>query len=207
MLLYVVTTLLGSAQIDLAWSWCALLTLVACAPLLVAVAFTLWAATRPSSRRAGTAVMLHFAYGSNMHRARDAAACAGRAAARCRRACRIIASSSPRTAMPRSSRRGQAVHGVLWRITPRDRVTLDAWENVAGGLYRAAICRCTPTAGRRRRWSMSPGRVRAAGRSRLYGACDRGGRGRGNCPRLYCGAWSAGCRPAARRRAPQARRF
>jgi hypothetical protein len=31
------------------------------------------------------------------------------------------------------------VYGVLWRITPRDRVTLDAWENIAGGLYRAAI--------------------------------------------------------------------
>jgi hypothetical protein len=30
----------------------------------------------------------------------------------------------------------QAVHGVLWRLTPRDRVTLDAWENVAAGLYR-----------------------------------------------------------------------
>jgi gamma-glutamylcyclotransferase (GGCT)/AIG2-like uncharacterized protein YtfP len=29
------------------------------------------------------------------------------------------------------------VHGVLWRITPRDRVSLDAWENVEAGLYRA----------------------------------------------------------------------
>ena len=28
------------------------------------------------------------------------------------------------------------MHGVLWRITPRDRVMLDAWENVGGGLYR-----------------------------------------------------------------------
>jgi hypothetical protein len=28
---------------------------------------------------------------------------------------------------------------VLWRITPRDRVTLDAWENIAGKLYRAAM--------------------------------------------------------------------
>ena len=31
------------------------------------------------------------------------------------------------------------MHGVLWRITPRDRVMLDAWENVGGGLYRAEI--------------------------------------------------------------------
>jgi hypothetical protein len=29
------------------------------------------------------------------------------------------------------------VHGVLWRITARDRVSLDAWENVDAGLYRA----------------------------------------------------------------------
>jgi len=28
------------------------------------------------------------------------------------------------------------VYGVLWRITPRDRVTLDAWENIEAGLYR-----------------------------------------------------------------------
>jgi hypothetical protein len=32
---------------------------------------------------------------------------------------------------------GETVHGVLWRIAPRDRVLLDAWENVGGGLYRA----------------------------------------------------------------------
>jgi AIG2-like family len=33
--------------------------------------------------------------------------------------------------------RAQSAHGVLWRITPRDRVTLDAWENVEAGLYCA----------------------------------------------------------------------
>ena len=36
-------------------------------------------------------------------------------------------------------RRGDKVYGVLWRLTPRDRVTLAAWENIAGGLYRAEI--------------------------------------------------------------------
>jgi hypothetical protein len=35
--------------------------------------------------------------------------------------------------------RGEVVHGVLWRITPRDRVSLDTWENVGGGLYRAEM--------------------------------------------------------------------
>lgn len=34
---------------------------------------------------------------------------------------------------------GQEVHGVAWRLTARDRVTLDAWENVAAGLYRAEM--------------------------------------------------------------------
>jgi len=34
---------------------------------------------------------------------------------------------------------GRSVHGVLWQITPRDRVRLDAWENTAAGLYRAEI--------------------------------------------------------------------
>ena len=42
--------------------------------------------------------------------------------------------------------RDRPVHGVLWRLTARDRVTLDAWENVAGGLYRAATCRCDAAA-------------------------------------------------------------
>ena len=30
------------------------------------------------------------------------------------------------------------MYGVLWRLRPRDCVTLAAWENIAGGLYRAA---------------------------------------------------------------------
>ncbi len=31
----------------------------------------------------------------------------------------------------------ETVHGVLWRVSTRDRVTLDAWEDIAAGLYRA----------------------------------------------------------------------
>lgn len=31
--------------------------------------------------------------------------------------------------------RARAVHGVLWRLTARDRVKLNGWENVAAGLY------------------------------------------------------------------------
>ena len=36
-------------------------------------------------------------------------------------------------------KQARTVYGVLWRIESRDRVRLDAWENVAGGLYRAKI--------------------------------------------------------------------
>ena len=34
---------------------------------------------------------------------------------------------------------GSDVHGVLWRIGPRDLAALDAYEDVAGGLYRHAM--------------------------------------------------------------------
>lgn len=36
-------------------------------------------------------------------------------------------------------RRGDKVYGALWRLTPGDLVTLAAWENIAGGLYRAKM--------------------------------------------------------------------
>lgn len=36
-------------------------------------------------------------------------------------------------------RPGDKVYGALWRLTPRDLVTLAAWENIAGGLYQAKM--------------------------------------------------------------------
>jgi hypothetical protein len=36
---------------------------------------------------------------------------------------------------------GGIVHGVLWRLTPRDLAAVNTYENVAGGLYR---CRTLP---------------------------------------------------------------
>ena len=83
--------------------------------------------------------MLHFAYGANMHRdvmRRHAAAAQpiGTAALADRRF--IITADGYASVAPALA---DKVHGVLWRITPRDRVTLDAWENVAGKLYRAAM--------------------------------------------------------------------
>jgi hypothetical protein len=81
--------------------------------------------------------MLHFAYGSNMHRAimrKHAPAAEPVGVARLAHYRFVITADGYASIEPA---RAQAVHGVLWRLTPRDRVTLDAWENIAGGLYRA----------------------------------------------------------------------
>jgi cation transport regulator ChaC len=82
--------------------------------------------------------MLHFAYGSNMYRAlmrKHAPAAAPIGVAKLPNHRFVITTDGYASVEPA---RGQTVHGMLWRLTPRDRVTLDAWENVAGGLYRAA---------------------------------------------------------------------
>jgi hypothetical protein len=84
-------------------------------------------------------VTFHFAYGSNMSRvvmrrhAPDAEPIGVAALANHRF---LITAHGHASVAPLLSR---TVYGVLWRITPRDRVTLAAWENIAGGLYRAAI--------------------------------------------------------------------
>jgi hypothetical protein len=82
-------------------------------------------------------VTLHFAYGANMHRdvmRRHAPAAQPIGAATLADHRFIISADGYASVAPLPAHR---VHGVLWRITPRDRVTLDAWENVAGKLYRA----------------------------------------------------------------------
>ena len=81
--------------------------------------------------------MLHFAYGSNMHRAlmrKHAPAAAPIGPARLDGYRFVITADGYASVEPAN---GDAVHGMLWRLTPRDRVTLDAWENITGGLYRA----------------------------------------------------------------------
>ncbi|MGB7077192.1 MAG: gamma-glutamylcyclotransferase family protein [Xanthobacteraceae bacterium] len=81
--------------------------------------------------------MLHFAYGSNMHRAvmrRHAPAAEPMGIARLADFCFVITNDGYASIEPLRAGR---VHGVLWRLTPRDRATLDMWENTAGGLYRA----------------------------------------------------------------------
>jgi hypothetical protein len=79
---------------------------------------------------------LHFSYGANMSRAvmrRHAPQARALGVAELADHCFVITADGYGSVEPA---RGEIVHGVLWRITPRDRVTLDAWENVGGGLYR-----------------------------------------------------------------------
>jgi hypothetical protein len=61
------------------------------------------------------AVILHFAYGSNMSRA-------------------VMRKRAP---LAKAIGVATLANHSLWRLTPRDLVTLAAWENLAGGLYRA----------------------------------------------------------------------
>lgn len=81
--------------------------------------------------------MLHFAYGSNMHCAvmRRHAPCAEPIGMASLANYRFVITTDGYATVERA--RAQTVYGVLWRLTVRDRVTLDAWENVAGGLYQA----------------------------------------------------------------------
>jgi cation transport regulator ChaC len=93
----------------------------------------------PSNRNGAKIVTLHFAYGSNMHRAlmRRHAPTAELLGVAELADHRFVITGDGYASVERVI--AQTVHGVLWRITPRDRVTLDDWENVAGKLYRAAM--------------------------------------------------------------------
>jgi len=82
-------------------------------------------------------VSLYFAFGSNMHRkvmdthAPNAKPLGVAALAHHRF---LITADGYASIEPA---RARTVFGVLWRIDSHDRVRLDAWENVSGGLYRA----------------------------------------------------------------------
>lgn len=82
---------------------------------------------------------LHFAYGSNMSRAmmRSHAPEAKPLGAATLQGFRFLIMTDGYASVERATT--ETVHGVLWRITPRDRVTLDVWENVGAGLYRAEM--------------------------------------------------------------------
>ena len=109
--------------------------------------------------------MLHFAYASNMSRA------AMRAHARGAVPLGVAALTDHRFVITADGyasvepARGRLVHGVLWRLTPRDRVKLDVWENLAAGLYGADMLP-VQQAGRRRIALIYIARPQRAGRPR-----------------------------------------
>jgi hypothetical protein len=82
-------------------------------------------------------VNLYFAYGSNMHRDVMAthAPTAKPVGVGALANHRFVITADGYASM--EPKQAQTVYGVLWRVGPRDRVRLDAWENIAGGLYRA----------------------------------------------------------------------
>jgi uncharacterized membrane protein YhaH (DUF805 family) len=51
LILYIVQALAGSAQYDLAWAVVTVLVLIAVVPIVVALGFTAWTATRPSGEK------------------------------------------------------------------------------------------------------------------------------------------------------------
>ena len=107
--------------------------------------------------------MLHFAYGSNMDRAimrRHAPTAEPIGVASLADHRFVITADGYASVEPA---RAQTVYGVLWRLTPRDRVTLDAWENVATGMYSATILP-VHRAGSRRSALVYVARPRRAGR-------------------------------------------
>jgi len=80
-------------------------------------------------------MILHFAYGSNMSRRHMRVRCPGAIAlgiATLRGWRFAINPDGYGTMVPRP---GSITYGVLWGLTPRDLAAINAYENVAGGLY------------------------------------------------------------------------
>src|SRR4051812_5042263 len=84
-------------------------------------------------------LMLHFAYGSNMSRAlmRWHAPDARAIGLAQLPGYRFLITRDGYASVIRSA--GMTVHGVLWRLSPRDLSLLNAYESIASGLYRRAM--------------------------------------------------------------------
>jgi len=109
--------------------------------------------------------MLHFAYGSNMHGAvmrKHAPSAVSLGPARLE-AYRFVITADGYASVEPDPR--ACVYGRLWRLTARDRVTLDLWENIAAGLYRTEILPVV-AAGKRRRALLYVARRRPLGSPR-----------------------------------------
>jgi hypothetical protein len=82
--------------------------------------------------------MLHFAYASNMDRAAMRRRCPGArlVGGAVLRDYRFIITKDGYASVAAAC--GREVYGLLWRLTPRDLTALNTYENIDGGLYRAA---------------------------------------------------------------------
>lgn len=78
---------------------------------------------------------LHFAYGSNMSRPHMRARCPGATAlgTATLKGWRFIINPDGYGSI--APQPGGIVHGVLWRLGARDLAAINAYENIAGGLY------------------------------------------------------------------------
>jgi hypothetical protein len=91
---------------------------------------------------------LHFAYGSNMSRPHMRARCpdASAVGTMTLSGWRFVIGPDGFASIVR--RPGSRVHGVLWRLSPRDVAAINAYENVQSGLYlpRRLLVRQNPPA-------------------------------------------------------------
>ena len=110
-------------------------------------------------------MILHFAYGANMNRAvmQKHAPNAQPIGVAALRNHRFVITATGYASV--EERRNVTVCGVLWRLTPHDRITLDVWENVAAGLYRAEVLPVCH-AGQRRMALTYVAQARSSGRAK-----------------------------------------
>ena len=90
----------------------------------------------------------YFAYGSNMSRTMMRRHCPGATAIglAALRGCRFVITTDGYASIVPS--RGGMVHGVLWRLTPRDLAALNIYESVDSGLYSRMLLPVRTSAGR-----------------------------------------------------------
>jgi AIG2-like family len=109
--------------------------------------------------------MLHFAYGANMDRAIMGrhAPCAQPLGVASLKDHRFVITADGYASVEPA--RAVTVYGVVWRITPGDRIALDRWEDTASGLYGAETLQVL-AAGSRRQAFVYVGRPRGYGKPR-----------------------------------------
>jgi gamma-glutamylcyclotransferase (GGCT)/AIG2-like uncharacterized protein YtfP len=108
---------------------------------------------------------LHFAYGSNMARAPMARRCPDAQALGVATLADwrfVITVDGYASVMPCA---GRTVHGVLWRLTPRDLAALNAYESLDSGLYGRSWLSIRRN-GKAERAMVYLGRARRVGRPR-----------------------------------------